>query len=71
MSETRVNIIGIGGGSNGHVDFDSGVITKLVKEDLLQGYGKGILTRDGKLVLIETLAPSVYEYHLTSQQGQL
>jgi hypothetical protein len=68
MSEIRVNIIG---GSNEHIDCDAGAITKLVKKDLFQGYGKGILKRDGKLVLSKTLTPGVYEYHLTSQQGQL
>ena len=63
----RVNIIG--GGANEAVDCDDGANTKLVKDDLFGGYGKGILKRDGKLVLTDTLAYGDYEYHLTTQQG--
>ena len=65
----RVNIVG--DGANEAVDCDDDSNTKAVKEDLLGGFGRGILTRDGKLVLSDTLAPGVYEYHLTAQQGQI
>ena len=65
----RVNIVG--GGANESVDYSDGANTKSVKEDLLGGYGKGILKQQGIGILSDTLAPGDYEYHLTAQQGQI
>lgn len=65
----RVNIVG--GGMNDAVDYPDDSNTKAVTKDLHNGFDRGILTRNGKLVLSDTLAPGVYEYHLTAQQGQM
>ena len=64
----RVNIVG--DGANEAVDYPDDSNTEAVEKKLLGGFGRGILRRDGKLVLSDTLAPGVYEYHLTAQQGQ-
>jgi hypothetical protein len=65
----RVNIVG--GGARDAVDYPDDSNTKAVKEDLHSGFDRGILKRDGNLVLSDILAPGVYEYHLTAQQGQI
>ena len=65
----RVNIVG--GGANEPVDYPDGANTKAVKEDLLGGYGKGILKQQGIGILSDTLASGDYEYHLTAQQGRV
>ena len=45
--------------------------TDAVKRRLFGGFGKGMLKQNNIGILSDTLAPGEYEYHLTSQQGQL
>lgn len=51
-------------------EYPDGSNTKSVKEDLLGGYGKGILKRNKVGVLTETLQAGEYEYYVTPQQGK-
>jgi hypothetical protein len=63
----RINIVG--GGFNESIEYSDGSNTKAVKDDLLGGYGKGILKVNGMGVLTETLDADEYEYYIT-QQGE-
>eukprot|EP01031_Cornospumella_fuschlensis_P026868 gene26868-32471_t len=60
----------VGGGASKPFIYPDVSNTKSVKEDLLAGFGKGILQRDGLGVVSDTLEPGDYEFHLTSQQQE-
>lgn len=61
-----VRITIVGRISRDPVSYDEGSNTKAVKDDLINGIGKGILTRNGVGVLSDTLTGD-YEFHLTEQ----
>jgi hypothetical protein len=60
----RIAILGIVADA---LECSEGANTEVVEKKLLQGFGKGILKRDGALVLSETLLAGDYEYHVTPQ----
>lgn len=60
-------IVIVGGGAVDPIDCDDGSNTRTVRENLLGGYGKGILKRDRMLFVKENLEAGEYEYHLTAQ----
>jgi hypothetical protein len=66
-----VRVSFVGGGANEPVVYLDGSNTKDVKDDLLRGFGKGILKQNRVGVLSEYLAPGDYDYDITTQQGQL
>ena len=57
----------IGGVVPDVVEYPHSANTKAVKEDLLGGYGKGILKLKGVGVFSKSLLASDYEYHCTAQ----
>jgi hypothetical protein len=61
----RIIIVGAGRGESLQYPDDSN--TKAVKEDLLGGYGRGVLKLDGVGVLSESLLAGEYQYHVTDQ----
>lgn len=65
----RIVIVGSVGAES--VDYSDGVNTRAVKEDLLGGFGKGILKLNGTGVLSGTLEAGEYEYHVTQGKACL
>jgi len=68
MSAALVNIIGVAGEPLEYT-YTEGDSTEVLKNDLLRGFGNGILKYNGRGYARPTLVAGQYEYHVTAPAG--